>query len=92
MAAQLSHGMTRDFLSQYGPEALSIKRKEPYTNNMIRAMLAITTLVRVNSSCSIDWSSLLSISLQALVATLAQTGFRGDEVSLTTGRSCQGRP
>ena len=29
MAAQLSHGMTRDFLAQYGPEALSIKRKEP---------------------------------------------------------------
>ena len=88
MAAQLSHGMTRDFLAQYGPEALSIKRKEPYTNDaMIRAMLAITAPVRVNSSCSIDWSSLLGISLRALVATLAQTGFRGDEVSLTTGRS-----
>ena len=41
MAAQLSHGMTRDILAQYGPEALSIKRKEPYTNTMIRAMLAI---------------------------------------------------
>ena len=34
----------------------------------------------------LDWSSLLGISLKALVATLAQTGFRGDEVSLTTGR------
>ena len=86
LAAQLSHGMTRDFLAEYGPEALSIKRKEPYTNAMIRAMLAITRPVRVNSSCSIDWSSLLGISLRALVATLAQTGFRGDEVSLTTGR------
>jgi hypothetical protein len=86
MAAQLSHGMTRDFLAQYGPEALSIKRNEPYTNAMIRAMLAITAPVRVNSSGSIDWSSLLGISLRALVATLAQTGFRGDEVSLTNGR------
>ena len=28
---------------------------------------------------------MLGISLRALVATLAQTGFRGDEVSLTNG-------
>ena len=86
LAAQLSHGMTRDFLAEYGPEALSTRRKEPYTNAMIRAMLTITEPVRVDSSCSIEWSSLLGISLRALVATLAQTGFRGDEVSLTTGR------
>ena len=81
--------MTRDFLAQYGPEALSIKRKESYTNAMIRAMLAITAPVRVtvSSSCTIEWSSLLGVSLRALVATLAQTGFRGDEVSLTTGRT-----
>ena len=87
MAAQLSHGMARDFLAQYGPEALSIKRKESYTNAMIRDMLAITAPVRVNSSCTIDWSSLLGVSLRALVDTLAQTGFRGDEISLTAGRS-----
>ena len=51
LAAQLSHGMTRDFLAEYGPEALSIRRKEPYTNAMIRAMLTITEPVRVDSSC-----------------------------------------
>ena len=86
MAAQLSHGMMRDFLAEYGPEALSIKRKEPFTNAMIRAMLAIKAPVRVSNSCNIEWDSLLGISLRALVATLAQTGFRGDEVALTTGR------
>ena len=69
-----------------GPEALNPRRAEPMHNDEIAAVLGISDGAALG-----NWQyvarSRSGLSFKALTAVLAQTGFRGSEVSLTASKT-----
>eukprot|EP00966_Prymnesium_polylepis_P120997 2796226-Prymnesium_polylepis.3 len=62
-------------------------RKEPLTNEIIKYMMALFMTGKKIGDRTVDMSHPAWASLAALFATMAQTGFRKAEVSLSTGAS-----
>ena len=78
---QVCDGMLREYAEVHGPEALIPHRKEPYTNQMIVDLLSLPNGTRIGRD-TIQYDLLKWAEIRALIAFMAQTGFRKAEVSL----------
>ena len=84
-AVQACDGMCREYVEMHGPEALLPHRKEPLTNKMVEAMLALFDTGNMIGQRRVDMTNRGWLSLSAMFHTLAQTGFRKAEVALAHG-------
>ena len=81
-------GLVRSYMLLHGPEALQPDRKEPLTREIIVGLIAdsltgLTIGVRgAHSRAPVNWTTIPWAAWRALVATMAQTGFRKADVSL----------
>ena len=82
-AVRACGGLMRDYIELHGPDALMPHRKEPLTNPLIRGLLTLADGSQLARGKHLYWSSPRYSSLRALYATLAQTGMRKAEVSLS---------
>jgi hypothetical protein len=73
----------RDYIELHGPDALMPHRKEPLTNPLIRKLLTLAEGTELARGKYLYWASPKYASLRAMFATLAQTGMRKAEVSLS---------
>ena len=86
-AVDVCSAMCKEYIATHGADAMTPERKEPLTNEIVRALLALgadgTQIgVRVVSMDTPGWASLF-----ALFHVLAQTGFRKAEVAMPAGES-----
>ena len=81
LAVQVTEGRLREYADVHGPETLLPRRKEPMPRWAILRMLSLPDGALVGRRTvvrdSLEW-----VSIRALIAVLAQTGFRKAEVSL----------
>jgi integrase len=90
LVTRLVHALNRRYVARYGIDSLQPQRVEPLTNTLIQSIMSEEMNgVRVGSE-TVDWSSRRWKSVRSLWATLAQTGFRRDEVSLAAGETLNG--
>ena len=81
-------GLVRSYMLLHGPEALQPDRKEPLTREIKVGLIAdsltgLTIGVRgAHSKAPVNWTTIPWAAWRALVATMAQTGFRKADVSL----------
>jgi integrase len=76
LATRLADSLNREYIEAHGWEALQVDRVAPLTNAIISGML------HANEASG---DSVSATSVRAMWATLAQTGFRKAEVSLSAG-------
>lgn len=87
-AVQACDGLIRKYMEEHGPEALQPQRKEPLTKQMILKLLgdhlkgAFVGTRGDHAKMRVDWGVTPWAGWRALVATMAQTGFRKADVSL----------
>ena len=82
-AVRACGGLMRDYIELHGADALLPHRKEPLTNPLIRSLLTLADGTELARGKYLHWSTPRYASLRALYATLAQTGMRKAEVSLS---------
>jgi integrase len=82
-AVRACGGLMRDYIELHGPDALMPHRKEPLTNPLIRKLLTLAEGTELARGKYLYWASPKYASLRAMFATLAQTGMRKAEVSLS---------
>ena len=90
LVTRLVHALNRRYVSRFGIESLQPQRVEPLTNSLIRAILSESMEGKAVGSSTVAWASREWQSIRALIATLAQTGFRRDEISLSRGEALDG--
>ena len=82
-AVRACGGLMRDYIELHGADALMPHRKEPLTNPLIRGLLTLANGTELARGKYLYWASPRYASLRAMFATLAQTGMRKAEVSLS---------
>jgi hypothetical protein len=78
-------GLCKQYIEVHGRDALMPHRKEPLTNVMINALLALFVTGVTFNGYTVDMANAGWLSLCAMFHTLAQTGFRKAEVALAAG-------
>ena len=73
-------GLMRKFLHKFGPTSLIPKRREPFTNALIQAMLRVPSGIRLGRFGILTWSSRAGCSLRAAFTLAVSTGFRKAEL------------
>ena len=73
-----------DFVRDHGPEALLPRRKEPASGAMLLKLLAVPQGVRLGR-WTLEWGSVLGVSLRAMLCTAFSGGFRKAELALPAG-------
>ena len=76
LATRLADALNREYIDAHGWEALQVDRVAPLTNDLIAGMI---------TAPAIAGDGVEAVMGRALWATLAQTGFRKAEVSLSAG-------
>ena len=84
-AVRRCNALMREYIEAHGPESLIPHRREPLTNPLIRGLLEMPHGTVLSPRETVDWAKPNYSSLRAILATLAQTGFRKAEVSLAAG-------
>ena len=90
LVTRLVHALNRRYVARYGIDSLQPQRVEPLTNELIQSIISDAMDGTKVGSETVDWSSRRWKSVRALWATLAQTGFRRDEISLAEGETLNG--
>jgi len=73
-------GLMRKFILKFGPTSLVPKRREPFTNGMIKSMLALAGGVLLGAFGVLDWTSRAGLSLKAAFTLAVSAGFRKAEL------------
>ena len=76
-------GLMRRFVQRFGPASLVPKRREPFTNGMIKALTSLPDACVLGSLGCVRSGSLLSLCWRAAVALAVSTGFRKAELFLS---------
>ena len=84
LLAAVMKGITMRHVREHGSESLLPERKEPIGPDLTRLLLG-TPVGTALGSKRLDWSSPLFLSLGAMIALAAGTGFRKAEVALPAG-------
>lgn len=75
--------LKREFREKYGFEHLVLKRKEPFTRELIvKVLLSAPDGMPLGKTQSLRWGSRFGRALLAMITTLAQTGLRRGEVTV----------
>jgi hypothetical protein len=77
--------LNRDFIKQFGPGALTPNRAAPFTNEILKAMDAVSEPIQVNRSRSVDLSSFEGLHLRAFKGLCHDTGMRKSELVSALG-------
>jgi len=82
MATQVMVGLLHKYVRDHGIGGLAPSRKNPLTNEIIAAMLALPSgTVNKNGKLIIVWGQYMWIALRATFEVLAETGMRKGDVS-----------
>ena len=71
--------LTRRFIAEFGQHALVPNRAAPLTNEIINAMFALVTDLKVGTVV-VEWDSFLGLNLRGLLALATSTGMRLSEL------------
>ena len=86
LATRRCKELIRSYAEAIGPENLTPQRKQPLTRGLITAMLAIEDGAPImEGGRAWTWRTAYGVSTKACIHTLAQCGFRKDEVALGPG-------
>ena len=81
-AVQVCEGLMREYVETHGPEALLPERKEPLTRQLIIQLLTLAAGTKFPGAPPVDYSEHPWVAIRAMMATLAQCGFRKAEVAV----------
>jgi len=73
-------GIMRQFLQRFGPKSLVPKRREPFTNGMIRTLVSLPANLNLGAIGQLSDSAMLQLSWNAAVSVAASAGFRKSEM------------
>jgi len=73
-------GMMRKFIRDFGPTSLVPKRREPFTNGLIKNMTEMPSGASLGRFGVLDWESTKGLSLLAAFALAVSSGFRKSEL------------
>ena len=73
-------GIMRQFLQQFGPTSLVPKRREPFTNSILRSLMSLPANLNLGAIEQFSDSVMLQLSWNAAMSVAASAGFRKSEM------------
>ena len=83
--AEACRGATQEYLDEHGPWALTPKRKEPFTNEMLIILLTLASGVVPGYPGMVVGATLAWLGVRVFITLAAASGFRKADMALDSG-------